>query len=303
MHGAVYLAYTVITRVPHMPTMSDAIAAMNAGRREDARVMLRRILAGDHKNVAALLWMTEFAATPEEVRMYLERVLAIDPANGPAQRGLKLLDKANEEPAVGASSELSPGPPAPAATVKDYKISPDNRTSQQAMKLCPYCRNVIVADSSFCRYCGHKLVDTAVVKLEGAPTHNASKVHTVTGIILALLIITGLFWAVISFSQMRMAYLGITTSSPLLGSTVNQSRLLTLAGVLSLVLAAANWGVIYSVIQRRRRAYWWLIGIAAIGGVVALILTVFGSPGAIIGVLLCIIIAYLASTIKDAFSQ
>ncbi len=285
-----------------MPTLSDAIAAMNAGRRNEARVMLGRILANDRNNVAALLWMTEFAATPEEVRMYLERVLAIDPANGPAQRGLEMLDKANEEPSVTASGELSAGQPAPIAITKDYRISPDDRKSEGTMRLCPFCGKAILANSSFCRFCGHRLVATTVVKLEGAPTTTASNVDTVVGIIIGLLIIIGLFWAVIGFSQMRMAYLGITIASVLTGGTVNQSRFLAIAGVLSLVLAAANWGVIYSVMQRRRPAFWWLIGIATIGGVGSLLLTVIGSPSAIIGLPLCILVASLASTIKDAFS-
>ena len=58
--------------------------------------MLARILATDRNNVTALLWMTEVAATPEEVRIYLKRVLSIDPHNAPARKGLELLDKAAE---------------------------------------------------------------------------------------------------------------------------------------------------------------------------------------------------------------
>ena len=86
-----------------MPTLSDALDAMKAGRPDEAHKMLARILAHDRNNVPALLWMTEFAATPEEVRGYLKRVLSIDPANGPARRGLELLDKANEEPPPAAT--------------------------------------------------------------------------------------------------------------------------------------------------------------------------------------------------------
>ena len=79
-----------------MPTLSDAIAAIKAGRPNEGRVMLARILAADRNNVTALLWMTEVAATPEEVRIYLKRVLSIDPHNAPARKGLELLDKAAE---------------------------------------------------------------------------------------------------------------------------------------------------------------------------------------------------------------
>ena len=84
---------------------------------------------------------------------------------------------------------------------------------------------------------------------------------------------------------------------------MNESLLLTLASIFSFVLAAANLVVIKSVMQRQRRAYGWLIGLAVIGGIGALILAIIGSPGAIIGVPLCISVAYLASTIKEAFRQ
>ena len=50
----------------------------------------------ERDNVTALLWMTEVAATPEEVRIYLTRVLSIDPNNAPARKGLELMDKAGE---------------------------------------------------------------------------------------------------------------------------------------------------------------------------------------------------------------
>ena len=78
-----------------MPTLTDAIAAIKAGHQHEGRIMLAEILAHDGNNVTALLWMTEVAATPEDVRRYLKRVLAIDPNNAAARRGLELLDKAN----------------------------------------------------------------------------------------------------------------------------------------------------------------------------------------------------------------
>jgi hypothetical protein len=114
-----------------MPTLSDAVAAMKAGRRDEARMMLARILAQDRNNVTALLWMTEFATTPEEVRSYLERVLSIDPANVPAQRG-RALDKVNEEPLLVATSQSSPSQPV--ATIQPRLRSPGGeRRNTEAM--------------------------------------------------------------------------------------------------------------------------------------------------------------------------
>jgi hypothetical protein len=100
-----------------------------------------------------------------------------------------------------------------------------------------------------------------------------------------------------------VVFLGITPGYDLTGATVNESRLLAFASIFCFVFAAANLVVIRSVMQRHRRAYWWLIGLAVIGGIGALILAIIGSPGAIIGVPLCISVAYLASTIREAFNQ
>jgi hypothetical protein len=303
MRKECHLAYTVVMQVLHMPTLSDAIAAMNAGRRDEARMLLARILAQDRNNVTALLWMTEFATTPEEVRSYLERVLSIDPANVPAQRGLELLDKVNEEPLLVATSQPSPSQPVADHTAEDYEISPGGRTPQETMRLCPFCQKAILADSSFCRFCGRRLAATTAAKPIGDSTNNTSNVDTVTGIIIVLLIIGVLFWTVIGFFQIRVVFLGITPGYDLTGATVNESRLLAFASIFCFVFAAANLVVIRSVMQRHRRAYWWLIGLAVIGGIGALILAIIGSPGAIIGVPLCISVAYLASTIKEAFNQ
>ena len=81
-----------------MPTLSDSIAAIKAGRRDEARVMLTQILAVDQRNVTALLWMTEVTSSPAERRIYLNRILAIDPNNMNAQRGLELLGLTDEQP-------------------------------------------------------------------------------------------------------------------------------------------------------------------------------------------------------------
>jgi hypothetical protein len=143
-----------------MPTLSDAIIAIKAGRRDEGRVMLTRILADDGNNVTALLWMTEVATTPEERRKYLQRILAIDPNNAPARRGLELLDKTNEQPPWIAPEQPSTSQPPSADMAEDHRMSPDERRPQETTRLCPFCQKAIPADSSFCRFCGRELIAT-----------------------------------------------------------------------------------------------------------------------------------------------
>ena len=81
-----------------MHTLSEAIAAIKAGRRDDAREILRRILTDDPLNINAMLWATEVAQTDDERRKYLTDILRIDPANAMAIKGLEILGKENEQP-------------------------------------------------------------------------------------------------------------------------------------------------------------------------------------------------------------
>jgi hypothetical protein len=81
--------------------------------------------------------MTEVAATPEEVRIYLKRVLSIDPDNAPARKGLELLDRAGEPlpvtaPALSdqALSQLSQGSPEALTEVQPEEF----RAGQQPSK-------------------------------------------------------------------------------------------------------------------------------------------------------------------------
>jgi hypothetical protein len=141
-----------------MSALSDAIAAIKAGRLHEGRVILAEILARDGNNVTALLWMTEVAATPEEVRRYLKRVLALDPANAAARRGIALLDKADEQPPLVATGQPSLIQPASAGMVEDHTMSPDERRPQEVMRPCPHCQKAILTDSSYCRFCGYALI-------------------------------------------------------------------------------------------------------------------------------------------------
>src|SRR5512137_786063 len=105
-----------------MPTLSEAIATIKAGRRDEGRVMLTRILVQEGNNVTALLWMSEVAKTPEERRACLKRILAIDPDNALARKGLELLDKA-EKPLPSTAAQPLTRQSTSADTADDHTMS------------------------------------------------------------------------------------------------------------------------------------------------------------------------------------
>ncbi len=78
-------------------TLSDAIAAARAGRREEATSMLRQITADDHFNADAWVWLGGLATDPREQRSALEQALRIQPDHARARQGLAWLRQQHPE--------------------------------------------------------------------------------------------------------------------------------------------------------------------------------------------------------------
>ena len=74
-----------------MPTIDQAVKALDNGHRDEARRILTLILADDSRNVNALLWMAVASDLTDERRKWLHRVLRIDPDNPHALKGLEAL--------------------------------------------------------------------------------------------------------------------------------------------------------------------------------------------------------------------
>lgn len=87
------------------------IAAACSGERERARDLLIRALKRDHQNVHAWLWLSGVVDRPEQQRECLRQVLALDPGNQAARRGLAWLEGKAEGPLCEfAEPATAPGP-------------------------------------------------------------------------------------------------------------------------------------------------------------------------------------------------
>jgi len=75
------------------PLIQNAIAAIKANRRAEGRQLLEQILAHDEHNEQAWLWLSGCVDTLEEQKICLENVIAINPQNHKAIRGLDALTK------------------------------------------------------------------------------------------------------------------------------------------------------------------------------------------------------------------
>jgi hypothetical protein len=74
-----------------MPTVDEAIEQIRAGNREEGRHMLEEILEQDETNEDVWLWLSSVVDTDEDREICLENVLALNPDNEVAQKGLELL--------------------------------------------------------------------------------------------------------------------------------------------------------------------------------------------------------------------
>ena len=77
--------------------LKQGIAALNAGRKAEARNLLTQVVQQDDRNEMAWLWLSGAMDTDEDRRICLENVLAINPNNGVAQRGIETLRKNSSE--------------------------------------------------------------------------------------------------------------------------------------------------------------------------------------------------------------
>ena len=74
-----------------MPTLDDAINAIRTGNKEEGRQILEEILETDEGNEDVWLWLSSVVDTDEDREICLENVLALNPDNVVAQRGLEAL--------------------------------------------------------------------------------------------------------------------------------------------------------------------------------------------------------------------
>jgi hypothetical protein len=103
--------------------LERGVTALKEERKAEARGLLEQVLAQDERNETAWLWMSGVVDTDTERRICLENVLAINPNNGIAKRGLERL---------GISQRMTPfttaRPPGPgveeAATPSERTIQP-----------------------------------------------------------------------------------------------------------------------------------------------------------------------------------
>jgi tetratricopeptide (TPR) repeat protein len=136
--------------------LTDGIAAAKAGKRAEARELLLRVVAADENNIQAWLWLSGVVTTLEDRETCLQNVLALDPENEAAQRGLvKVRAEIEATPEIEPESAL---PHVGAEPAPETKVAFDfSNTDLSDPLLCVYCAHLTREDDLKCPQCKRDL--------------------------------------------------------------------------------------------------------------------------------------------------
>ncbi|WP_420631111.1 tetratricopeptide repeat protein [Candidatus Leptofilum sp.] len=143
--------------------LRTAIQAAKAGEREKAHQLLLQIVEQDEQNETAWLWLSGTVKTKEDRQICLENVLAINPNNKMAQKGLQ---KLGATPASPPPEEVEEEKEVWAEPVYDLELpevdDPHKPRYQDVWSssahLCAYCAQPVQRKDRRCPKCKRKMV-------------------------------------------------------------------------------------------------------------------------------------------------
>jgi len=156
--------------------LREGIAAAKSGQHERARDLLTRVVEQDEENVPAWLWLSGVVDSLDDREVCLGNVLALDPDNDAAGRGLALVrkQKGTRVPSPVKVDTVSPAVPEPrpsspflsaeadiyspaAPEPGPFPSPPSSEFDFGNEYLCPYCAAPTEPQDRKCRACGGKL--------------------------------------------------------------------------------------------------------------------------------------------------
>jgi tetratricopeptide (TPR) repeat protein len=255
--------------------LTDGIAAVKAGQRAEARELLLRVVNADENNVRAWLWLSDVVTTLEDREVCLQNVLALDPENEAAQRGLaKVHTEIETTPEIEPESAL---PHVEVETAPVNRVAFDFSDTELADPLlCVYCGHSTREEDRQCPQCKRELYATFYEREKPRWTWTGWMVSIAEAIfsVGALLVLIGILTSALSvvkyngqsidISQLLLMYFGQSHTVPAQAQTAvltilpREQFYLRLGYILLVVIVA------FGLLTRKRLFYILYIGTLAI---------------------------------------
>jgi hypothetical protein len=120
----------------------DGVMALGAGNRARAQQLLLRVIELDERHELGWLWLSGAVDDPADQQVALENVLAINPSNEAAQRGLEQLR------AAGTATS-----PAETQGSDDWVPPPPYIPQDNEELVCWQCQSTIYTQAEYCFQC------------------------------------------------------------------------------------------------------------------------------------------------------
>lgn len=114
--------------------LRQGIRALKAGQTAEARRLLMQVVQQDKRNEMGWLWLSGAVDTDEDRRACLENVLAINPGNQPARRGIEELNtkrKVRPLPSTTRAQPIIRPTPQVSSPVQRKQSNQSHRTSEK----------------------------------------------------------------------------------------------------------------------------------------------------------------------------
>jgi tetratricopeptide (TPR) repeat protein len=129
--------------------LQEGITAVKNGDREQARLLLLKVVEEDEENEAAWLWLSSVVEDEADRRACLENVLALNPDNAAARRTLLELDKAAK-----AGTAANP------LRIPFQQHETFDDVWSRNVPLCGYCAAQVAPEQDRCPRCHRGLLTT-----------------------------------------------------------------------------------------------------------------------------------------------
>jgi tetratricopeptide (TPR) repeat protein len=276
-------------------TLQRGIALARAGKRAEARELLMQVVEADEQNEQAWLWLSGVMDQPEDIRVCLENVLALNPENRQARQGVEWLNarygvpvaqptatevqqlssEAQEEPLPYSTPVVAVPAPSGAEPVQTAAL-PTRSLESMAMpesndEPCPYCGAPTNLSQHNCLRCRKSLmIRDSASETRSTSTSVLGWLHYISGFFIAL---GGLGFLALAALASQVSNTSATGTTPSLGTPV---FFITLA-VLVFIGAGFYFFLGRGLMQRARWAYIVAAVFAALGFVGALFQTLGGT--------------------------